>query len=255
MSERPSGTRDWDAATYDRVAAPQERWALETLERLHLSGDETVLDAGCGSGRVTRHLIDRLPQGRVLAVDGSPAMVRQVREVLRAQDEAIVSDLLELEVAERVDAVFSTATFHWIADHERLFAMIRSWLRPGGELVAQCGGQGNVQSIIEVIRRVNEEEPFREHLGGTPDPWRFYSPDETAARLRDAGFVEVECWLSPKTERPDDPRAFAESVCLGAELEQLPGGLHEAYVERVLELCGEPLTLHYVRLNIEATAG
>jgi trans-aconitate 2-methyltransferase len=223
------------------------------LERLALRGGETVLDAGCGSGRVTRHLIERLPAGRVIAVDSSPSMITQARKVLRPQDEAVVSDLLELEFGEAVDAVFSTATFHWISDHERLFARLRSMLRPGGRLLAQCGGEGNVARTVGVIRSINEEGPFRAHLGGSSDPWNFASAEQTFELLEGAGFGEVECWLSPKRVQPDEPRAFAEAVCLGAELDRLPAGLHEQYVDRFLAMSGEPLVLDYVRLNIEAT--
>jgi trans-aconitate 2-methyltransferase len=250
----PGSTRDWDASTYERVSGPQEEWALEVMDRLPLRGDETVVDAGCGSGRVTRHLIERLPEGRVIAVDGSPSMVEQARGVLRPQDEAVVSDLLEFELSGAVDAVFSTATFHWISDHDRLFERLRSLLRPGGLLVAQCGGEGNVARTVEVIRTINEEDPFAEHLGGGADPWNFVPAAETAERLEAAGFGEVECWLSFARVRPEQPRAFAVSVCLGPELDGLPRDLHDRYVDRFLALSGKPLILDYVRLNIGAVA-
>ncbi len=104
-------TRDWDARAYQRVSVPHEEWASAVLDRLSPRGDETVLDAGCGSGRVTRLLIERLPRGRVIAVDGSPSMIEEVRSVLRPQDDALIFDLTELELDERVDAVFSSAVF------------------------------------------------------------------------------------------------------------------------------------------------
>ena len=101
-----SRTRDWDASTYQRVALPHEDWARAVLDRLGLEGGETVLDAGCGSGRTTAIVIERVPDGRVIAVDGSPSMVDGVKEVLRPQDTALVSDLTKLELEEQVDAVF-----------------------------------------------------------------------------------------------------------------------------------------------------
>jgi trans-aconitate 2-methyltransferase len=73
---------DWDAATYDRVSGPQEAWAQEQLARLPLQGDEVVLDAGCGSGRVTRMLIERVPRGRVYGVDAAPSMVAHSAQAL-----------------------------------------------------------------------------------------------------------------------------------------------------------------------------
>jgi trans-aconitate 2-methyltransferase len=89
-------TRDWDAATYDRVSSPQVEWAGPVLDRLELRGDETVLDAGCGTGRVTAVLAQRLPRGRVIAVDGSPAMVAEARKRLPGDVDVRVADLLEL---------------------------------------------------------------------------------------------------------------------------------------------------------------
>jgi len=159
VTPRPA-PRDWDAATYDRVSDPQFEWGLEVLERLPPRGDETVLDAGCGSGRVTRALLERLPHGRVIAVDAAPAMVAVAREALGDRAEVIEADLVELELAEPVDAVFSSAVFHWVLDHDRLFERVHAALRPGGRLVAQCGGEGNVERFLEAASEAAAEPPF-----------------------------------------------------------------------------------------------
>lgn len=140
-----NGPRDWDAATYDRVSGPQVEWARGVLDRLALEGDETVLDAGCGSGRVTALLIERLPQGTVIAVDAAPSMVAKARASLGDAGDVRQLDLAALDLDAEVDAVFSNAVFHWIADHAALFARLYAALRPGGRLVAQCGGAGNVE--------------------------------------------------------------------------------------------------------------
>jgi trans-aconitate 2-methyltransferase len=252
---------DWDARTYDRVAAPQESWALELLERLPLGGDETVLDAGCGSGRVTRLLIDRLPRGRVVAVDSSPAMVDAAQEVLRAQDRSIVSDLTELELDERVDAVFSNAVFHWIEDHDLLFRRLGAVLDPGGVLVAQCGGAGNVARFHEAADAVAAEEPFAQHFTSWTGPWNFASPDETTARLEAAGFTNVECWLEDRSVNPPEPKEYLRTVCLRPYLDRLPDGLSDSFLDRMTERFVErwtgsklnvQATLDYVRLNMNA---
>jgi trans-aconitate 2-methyltransferase len=169
--------RDWDAASYEAVATPQEQWGMEVIERLDLRGDETVLDAGSGSGRLTRHLIERLPHGRVVCVDASPSMVEQVREVLRPGDSAICCDLLELDLAEPLDAIFSGATFHWVLDHDRLFERLHDALRPGGRLEAQCGGAGNVAEFLAACRQVREEEAFAPHFEDWTEPYLFAAPE------------------------------------------------------------------------------
>src|SRR5687767_13452615 len=125
--------RDWNAAAYERLSAPIEAMGRDVLDRLVLRGDETVVDAGCGTGRVTAALVERLPRGRVIAVDGSAAMVRKARERLPdARVDVRQADLLELDLGETVDAVLSTATFHWILDHDRLFGNLHAALAPGG---------------------------------------------------------------------------------------------------------------------------
>ena len=208
-----SGTREWDAGTYDRVSAPQLRWGRAVLERLELNGDESVLDAGCGSGRVTELLLERLPAGRLIAVDGSLAMVEQARERLPSRVELVHSDLLELELDEPVDVVFSSATFHWIADHDRLFERIAGWLRPGGRLEAQCGGEGNVEAFLATVAAVAGRSPFADHLAGRGTPHYFAGVAETERRLAAAGLVDARCWLQRISERPPEPaRSSSRSV-------------------------------------------
>lgn len=249
-----SAARDWDGATYDRISAPQHAWGREVLERLPLRGDETVLDAGCGSGRVTELLAERLPQGRVIAVDASPSMVAAARERLGARADVRTMDLEELELEEPVDAILSTATFHWIPDHERLFARLHGTLRPGGRLVAQCGGEGNVRGTRAAAEAVGAREPFAPYMCGWDGPWNFSSAELAEERLRAAGFKEARCWLYDVTVYPPEPREFLRTVNLGAHLQRLPQGLREPFVDAVHELVGEPYRIDYVRLNIDAVA-
>jgi trans-aconitate 2-methyltransferase len=245
---------DWNAAGYDRVATEVKALGHEVLDRLELSGDETVLDAGCGPGEVTAALADRLPRGRVLAVDASPAMVAAARERLGDRAEVWVADLTALELTEPVDAILSTATFHWVTDHDALFAGLRRALRDGGRLVAQCGGQGNVAAFSEAAQAAAAEGPFAAHLGGWPGPWRFAAPDETQARLRTAGFSAARCWRTERVVTPDEPRVYAGTVMLGEHLDRLPDALHDAFIDAVLARLEQPLSIAYVRLNIDATA-
>jgi trans-aconitate 2-methyltransferase len=227
---------------------------MEVLKRLQLHGDEAAIDAGCGSGRVTAELARRLPEGRVLAVDGSEAMVAKAHERLGDRVSYLVADLSELEVDEPVDLVFSTATFHWIRDHERLFRQLRAVLRPGGRLVAQCGGEGNVARHAEAIAAVAARPQFAEHFGETSGIWNFAAAGETETRLRGAGFAEARCWLQPKPVQPPDPLAFTSTVTLGPLLALLPAELQRPFAEAVLAESEQPLVLDYVRLNIEAVA-
>jgi trans-aconitate 2-methyltransferase len=243
-------SRAWDAATYDRVSNPQVAMAALVLDRLPLDGVETVLDAGCGSGRVTELLLERLPHGRVIAVDQAASMVEHARERLGERARVLQSDLTALHLDEQVDAAFSNAVFHWIANHPLLFERLFATLRPGGRLVAQCGGKGNIAEFHRIAREVAADERFAPYLGGWKGPWNFAGAEETAERLGRAGFEAVETWLEPYPVTPEDPRAYFKAVCLGPHLEQLPSELRDRYVEAVYERAdGE---LDYVRLNMNA---
>ena len=246
--------REWDAGTYQRVSVPHEEWAEAVLERLPLKGDETVLDAGCGTGRATRMLIERLPDGRVIGVDGSRAMIEKVSEILRPQDEAFAADLTQLEMEAPVDAVLSSAVFHWIKDHDALFTRMRAALVPGGRFAAQCGGAGNIDELRETTRRLAGRDPYAEHLRGLDEPWHYAATEETEARLRAAGFGDVRCWLQPWDVVPPEPFEFLRTICLAPYLDPLPEELRRPFVEAVLADEDEPLCLRYVRLNIEAVA-
>jgi trans-aconitate 2-methyltransferase len=246
--------RDWDAATYQRVSVPHEEWAASVLDRLDLSGDERVLDAGCGSGRVTALLIERLPRGSVVAVDASPSMVEAVGDVLRPGDEARVADLAELRLDEPVDAVFSSAVFHWVLDHDALFRSLHGALAPGGRLAAQCGGAGNIARLKRNSDEVSAREPFAEHFEGFGRPWNYAAPEETEARLLGAGFAEARCWLQPWEVVPPEPAEFMRTVCLGPYVDRLPNHLRGRFVAEVLDLEEDPPVLGYVRLNIEAVS-
>jgi len=249
-----SEIRQWDGASYDRISGPMEALGLEVLARLELSGDEVVLDAGCGSGRITQALIDRLPRGRVIALDASASMVQAARERLGADADVRQGDLLELELEESVDAVISTATFHWISDHERLFGRLHEALRPGGRLVAQCGGEGNIDVLRGKANAVLAHEPYREHFRDWRAPWNYAGPQRTHERLLDAGFSSAECWLQPAPKQPEHPREFLATIVLGPHVQQLPQSLRERFMDDVLAELGEPAIVDYVRLNLDATA-
>jgi trans-aconitate 2-methyltransferase len=246
-------SRTWDGQSYDRISGPMESLGLAVLERLQLRGDETVVDAGCGSGRITQALIERLPDGHVIALDASQSMVEAARRRLPDADIRQV-DLLELELEQPVDAILSTATFHWIADHERLFARLRAALKPGGRLVAQCGGEGNIDVLRGHANEVRAREPYAAHFVDWQPPWNYAGPDETQHRLLDAGFQEAECWLAPAPKQPEQPREFLSTIVLGPHVQQLPAELREPFIDDVLAVLGEPVVVDYVRLNINATA-
>ena len=244
---------DWDAATYDRVADPMTRWGAEVLGRLDLRGDETVLDAGAGSGRVTEMLVERLPTGRVVALDAAPSMVAEARRRLAPVADRVrfvEGDLLALAPADLgddapVDAVLSTATFHWVLDHDRLFANLAAVMRPGAVLAAQCGAAGNIARLIEAVRSTGTPRTGR---------WLYATPEDTRARLEAAGFDDIEVWTHPEPthlEEGEELETYLETVCLRTHVAGMSEAEKARFLRDVTAAMPEPV-IDYVRLNIVA---
>lgn len=258
-----SQATDWDAATYHRVADPQFEWGKRLLDRLELNGDETVIDAGCGSGRLTRLLLERVPRGKVLAVDVSPQMVEQARGYL-APDfgeriEVICRDLLALNLDQVADVVFSTATFHWIPDQDGLFRNVARALKPGGRVLAQMGGKGNLDRILRRAELVERESEFRAYFEDWDRPNVYPDKEETRNRLKAAGFKDIELGHFAQPATFKDAAGFAEfikTVILRLNLQRLPDeDLRRIFIERLVDGAAEdnpPYTLDYWRLNLSA---
>jgi trans-aconitate 2-methyltransferase len=241
----------WDARTYDVSSAPQQTWASDVLARLRdIPRDATLLDVGCGTGRVTESLVRLVSRGRVLAIDASKDMVAMARDRLGDRAEVWCQDVLDLDLVDPVDVIVSTAALHWVTDHDRMWTRLAGALRRGGILEAQCGGEGNIARVREVIDTV-ASEAFPELVGWSP--WMFASPQETELRLRTAGFISIRCWLEDRPTYPQDVGPFVRTSILAAHLDRLPEARRERFAAAVVAGVRPPLD--YVRLNVSAIRG
>ena len=256
--------REWDGAAYDKVSDPQYGWGLKVLQRLQtlsLRGDEHILDAGCGSGRVTQEILNAFPHCHVTAVDASAQMVEEAIKRLSgfaSRVDVAQVDLLELPYESSLDVIFSTAVFHWIQDHDRLFQVLYRALRPGGILLAQCGGGPNLERFRRRTAELMKQAEFAQYFENWERLWEYPGPELAADRLRRAGFVEINTALeSAPTVLPDDQtfRRFIATVILHPHLHRLPAELHSDFVSPLAEQAAKdtpPFMLDYWRLNIYA---
>jgi trans-aconitate 2-methyltransferase len=233
------------------------------LERVRLRGDETVLDAGCGTGRLTEELLQLLPNGRVIGVDLSDNMIetaeRQLRPRFRNQVGFVVADLQQLPFEAAFDGVFSTAAFHWVPDHELLVRSLYRALRPSGWIEAQCGGGPNIARFRNRVAAVSASPRFSAFLASYCDSWVFSDAETGADRLRRAGFINVKTWIEPAPTRFENKERFCEFAAMAILHRRLALIPEESLRQQFLaELANQaaaddpPFELDYWRLNLSA---
>lgn len=243
--------REWDATTYDSLPLPHQRWGRGVLAALPLRGGERVLDVGAGTGRDTAALLERLPRGHVVAVDGSTTMLAQLRDRLAGVGPdrltTLHADLTgPLVLNEPVDAVFTVATLHWMPDHGSLFQSLAGVLRPGGLLRAEWGGAGNVANVEAVLVDLG--------LPRVGEACNFATAERTAERLAAAGFIDIDVVCVPDPARMESApqfEAFLTSVVLSAVLDSIPVGQRRQAVRDVAARLPEP-QVDFMRLQASA---
>jgi trans-aconitate 2-methyltransferase len=252
---------DWNAVAYDDLSDPQFEWGMAVLETVELKGVERVLDAGCGSGRLTEELLGRLPEGEVVALDVSPQMLEQARQRLvrfGERVEFIHASLQEFELAKKVDGIFSNAVFHWVPDHAAMFRCLHGALKPGGWLVAQFGGVGNLARTHRRADEVAEQARFQGHLRGVEYGPHFEDPASTRERMEAAGFRVSEAGLHTVVahfERRERYEAFLRTVVLRQPIARLPDHLQSEFLEEMSRRTRHDeggYSLDYVRLTVRA---
>ena len=192
----------WNAEDYARNSGAQQSWARELIAKLALAGQETVLDLGCGDGKVTAEIAELVPRGSVLGVDSSPAMIDLARRTFPPADHPTLSfeiaDARSLPYQGRFDVIFSNAALHWVVDHRPVLGGVARALKAGGRLLFQCGGRGNGEEFFAIARQMSGEQPWRVHFEGFTFPWGFYGPEEYGPWCREAGLAPRRIELLPR---------------------------------------------------------
>jgi trans-aconitate 2-methyltransferase len=265
VSEQNATSREWNSAVYHRLSGPQVSWGKKVLARLQLRGHEVVLDAGCGTGRLTAELLEALPRGRVVAIDLSQNMLNSAREHL-ANDfghrlNLVACDFLDLPFKRAFDVIVSTAAFHWVLDYDHLFRNLHAILRPGGRLEAQCGGGPNTKRLRDRADALAARPKFARYFEGFREPWLYEDAEGAAEKLLRAGFTDVETSVESAPTILDDAAHYSEfvrNIILRRHLENIPTENGKAEFIAVLTdqaaKDDPPFLLDYWRLNLRGRA-
>jgi trans-aconitate 2-methyltransferase len=258
-----NNNRSWDAHTYDKVSSNvQLQWGRKLLEKKRRwIGNEIVMDAGAGSGNLTKILADKVPQGQIYAVDADSNMVHQAKSNLSGcrNVQVIHSSMDDVNLPTEVDVIFSNSALHWILDQESVLSHFWRLLKPNGELLIECGGHGNVERALSVIFKIMQSDQFREHFVNWKQSWYFPKPDETERLLQKARFKDIQVNLSNQTTTFSDHESFAnfvKTVIMNPFLGYLPDAKKkDQFVDAFLnefEQSGGAWSLDFMRLDIFA---
>jgi trans-aconitate 2-methyltransferase len=243
----------WRGAQYDRVADPQHRWGLSVLDRLPENGVTRILDAGCGSGRVTEQVCEQFRKAEVVAIDSSASMLDAARERLVGQSSRVTLAQVDLEDSTALralgtfNAVISTGTLHWVLDHGRLFSDLRQMMSNGGVFASQSGGEGSVEAVRTILVDLGIEWQSMNN---------YANADETCEHLVAAGFSGVECWMADESvvfDNHDSLRAYLLDGVIAPYVSSLAEPARKEVAAEVANRL--PVAeLRFVRLNIRAEA-
>jgi trans-aconitate methyltransferase len=230
---------------------------------VNLRGDEWLMDAGCGTGRLTAQLLQSLPQGRVVGVDLSQNMLATAQDFLSPDFASkflpVAADLQDLPFERVFDGIFSTAAFHWVLDHDRLFRSLFRALRPGGWLQAQCGGGPNLARLRRRVDELARTTKYERYFAGFREPWTFNDAETAAAIMRRAGIIEVDTSLESALTILEGALQYSEflgSIILHQHLRRIPDDeSRTAFVATLTSQAAAddpPFSLDYWRLNLSA---
>ena len=231
----------WDANDYSRSSAAQQAWARELIAKLQLQGDESVLDIGCGDGKVTAEIAALVPDGRVVGIDSSPEMVSFAAGSFQGETAAnltfLVKEARALDFVEEFDVVFSNATLHWVIDHGPVLRGIQRALKPGGRMLLQMGGRGNAAEILAVLDQFPDDRKWQQYFPEAVNPYGFYGPEEYTRWLVDAGLTPVRVELLEKDMAQPGKEGLAAWVRTTwlPYTQRVPEAIRDEFVSDVVE--------------------
>jgi ubiquinone/menaquinone biosynthesis C-methylase UbiE len=257
----------WDARTYDQVSClVQYKWGQQVIKWRKWRGNEIVMDAGCGSGLLTKQLAKQVPRGKIYAVDIDSNMIKQAKSNLKSFDnvEIIQSSFADIKLPRKMDVIFSNSALHWVQDHRKAFQNFWEMLKPmndnndvtdasvsrnnsnnntaagrSGQLLVQCGGHGNLQQIITILERIIHLYQFKKYFTDWQQPWYFAKAEDTGKLLQEIGYVNTKAYYSD--DRVTLPNRqiyskFVKTVVMKSYLDHLSSHKEDYDIDKLKDL-------------------
>jgi trans-aconitate 2-methyltransferase len=193
----------WNPADYAQNSEAQLKWAQQLRSQLKLKGDESILDVGCGDGKITADFAAKSVYGKVVGIDSSPEMIDYATQTYPKSQypnlSFICTDARSLDFKQEFDLIFSNAVLHWVDDHQAFLHGAKLALRDGGRLIISCGGKGNSAGILQVFDEILASETWSQYFDDDfCHPHFFYSDREYRLWLQESGFAINRLELVPK---------------------------------------------------------
>ena len=187
-------SHEFDGKKYEKASAHQKEWGVAIIAELGLTGNERVLDLGCGDGALTSLIADLVPHGQVVGIDASQGMIDVAREKKRENLSFLLKDIDCLDFVEEFDLILSNAALHWIKDHNRLLRNVRRALSDGGTIRFNFAGDGNCSHFFIVVREAIAMDQFYQYFQDFEWPWYMPTFTDYESTVAQSGLQNIRVW-------------------------------------------------------------
>lgn len=231
----------WNPADYSVNSQAQYKFASELITKFKLKGSETLLDIGCGDGKISARLSAMLPNGKVTGIDSSPEMIDFAQRNFSPGEypnlRFILMDTLKLTFETEFDIVFSNAALHWVqGSHLEILKGVHRALKPGGRVFFQMGGKGNANDILIIVDELTETDRWKQYFRDFDFKYNFPSDKEYEEWLEAAELETVRAELIPKDMEQQGMEGLSAwfRTTWMPYLQQLPEKLKEDFISEVV---------------------
>ena len=232
---------NWDSQAYAKHSSVQYQWACELIDKLEFSGNESLLDIGCGNGAVSAQLAGKLAAGRVVGIDSSAPMIRSAKQsfpiVTYPNLSFYVMDAAKLVFNDEFDVIFSNATLHWVKDQLAVLKGVKKSLKNSGIFLFQMGGKGNARDLIDVLDQLIDTTRWKPYFQDFVFPYGFYGTEEYQQWIQQAGLKPIRLELIPKDMVQEGKERFAGWIKTTwmPYTQRIPVQLRTAFISEIVE--------------------